>query len=436
MDQHKRSPIHAYIFAFFSLLILYILHALPINQIFIDPFSEAIRQYDVMDIAFSQFRNHDDPRLFDERVIVINSGLTDRQKVAQALELLNEKSASAVGLDLLFDTCKYTKKDTVLRLAIQKMPQLVMGYSFSESRGKHAITTGIASHEFFTKNVRKGHVNLATNDGFSVRAFQSFYQKEDSTGAAFSVNLAQLMDPKIIGDLKDRKHKLEWINFKRVQPGQSSMIFPINSKSSIQYTVLNIDEFIRDSALYDKNFFQDKLVLIGFSGENDLALSMQDRYFTPLNEKYTGRSKPDMHGVIIHANIISMLLDRDFINDLPAWVMYVLIYLIFLWNYYLFVKILNRNSLRRVFAVRLFQIFEFLILLIVSILILVKNNIKLEFFTLATVVIISFELFELYDHRFRIWIDDFMLIRKNKKSERQLAATPAPFSDKIEHEEE
>ncbi len=88
-----------------------------------------------MDIALSQFRNHDDPSLFDERVIIINSGVTDRAKVAQTLELLNEKQASAVGLDLLCDTCTFTKQDTALRLAIQKLPQLVLGYSFSESRG-------------------------------------------------------------------------------------------------------------------------------------------------------------------------------------------------------------------------------------------------------------------------------------------------------------
>ena len=44
------------LFSFFSLAILFVLHHIPFNQLFIDPFSEAIKNHDVTDIALSDFR--------------------------------------------------------------------------------------------------------------------------------------------------------------------------------------------------------------------------------------------------------------------------------------------------------------------------------------------------------------------------------------------
>ena len=42
--------------------------------------------------------------------------------------------------------------------------------------------------------------------------------------------------------------------------------------------------------------------------------SWEDKFYTPLNIKYAGRSNPDMFGVVVHANIISMILNEDYIG--------------------------------------------------------------------------------------------------------------------------
>ena len=65
-------------------------------------------------------------------------------------------------------------------------------------------------------------------------------------------------------------------------------------------------------------------------GENEKAYSMKDRYFTPLNEKYSGRSHPDMHGVLVHANIISMIQHADYINEVSEVRLYIIAFLLFL----------------------------------------------------------------------------------------------------------
>ncbi|MEK7224875.1 MAG: hypothetical protein AAB221_04245, partial [Bacteroidota bacterium] len=46
---------------------------------------------------------------------------------------------------------------------------------------------------------------------------------------------------------------------------------------------------------------------------------LADKFFTPMNERFAGKSIPDMNGVVIHANIISMALDKSYIKKVPLW---------------------------------------------------------------------------------------------------------------------
>jgi len=155
-----------------------------------------------------------------------------------------------------------------------------------------------------------------------VRAYVPYLEieKEHEIKTAFSTQLASMLDSNILDILQKRNHEFEWINFKRIQPGERSMVFPINSKRNVHYIQMDIDKFVRDSSIYDSAYFKNKIVLIGFCGETPNSFSMNDRYFTPLNQQYTGRSLPDMFGVVIHANIISMLLEKSFINEVPHFI--------------------------------------------------------------------------------------------------------------------
>ncbi len=365
---------------------------------FIDPFSEAIKHHDVMDISFSKFRNHEQADLFDPRIFIINSGVTDRNKLSKTLDILSSKNVGAIGLDLLIDTLYNNHTDSLLQEKIRKVAdKLVLGYSVKDQIRDSMDIILSQSDPFFGKSISSGYVNLATNDGFSVRIFKPFLNTGSEKIPAFSTLIASKLDSSIIQNLEDRNHTLEWINFRRIQPGARSMIYPINSKKASHYALVEIDQFISDSALYHENYFENKIVLIGFCGESEKALSMNDRYFTPLNEQYTGRSLPDMFGVTIHANIISMLLDRDFINEFSHLQIYIFVFFIFLLNFICFQKILAKYPILHSFYVRLFQVAEFLVLYSVAILILAFWSIKLEVFMIATAIILSFELFLIYE---------------------------------------
>jgi len=64
---------------------------------------------------------------------------------------------------------------------------------------------------------------------------------------------------------------------------------------------------------FQQSDFEGKIVVLGFMGEKIGACSAHDLFYSPLNHKMVGRSLPDIHAVEVHANIIKMIIDKDFI---------------------------------------------------------------------------------------------------------------------------
>ncbi len=412
-EQKSKLKIHAFISSVLATLFLFILHHLPIYQIFIDPFSEAIKNHDVMDVAFSKFRNHDDPTLFDPEVFIINSEETDREQLAKAINLVIEKQAKVVGIDLLFDKSNYDKADTLLRAALQN-EKVILGYTFEEKKDYKSISSN-RSNDFFINKTQQGYVNLGSNDGFSVRTFEPFHDIDGQKDMALAVKLAAYIDPDIPATLKKRHLKKEWINFRRKQPGKINSRYPINSEGLTHYAMVGISDFVAKANNYKDDYFKDKIVLIGFNGDNNAYLSMQDRYFTPLNEKYSGRSLPDMHGSIVHANIISMLLDKDYINDTSEKYLYLIAFFIFFINFIIFDKLVKKNFMFTVVTARLIQVLQFIVLFTISVYMITYMNIKVGFVLIITAVVLSFELYEYYHHRLQSRFSKLLNYKRTKK---------------------
>lgn len=74
---------------------------------------------------------------------------------------------------------------------------------------------------------------------------------------------------------------------------------------------------------FDVTQLKNKIVLLGYLGipsqRADMRLD-EDKLFTPLNARLSGRSYPDMYGLVIHANILRMALEKDHIKVIPKWV--------------------------------------------------------------------------------------------------------------------
>ena len=114
---------------------------------------------------------------------------------------------------------------------------------------------------------------------------------------------------------------------------------------------------------------KDKIVLFGFLGSTlDDTRTFEDKYFTPLNVKYAGRANPDMYGVVVHANIISMILNRDYIDSMTEFSAWLFAIIVCMLNVMIFQIVYRRLPRWYDGITKLLQLLEAFILLAVIVL--------------------------------------------------------------------
>lgn len=129
----------------------------------------------------------------------------------------------------------------------------------------------------------------------------------------------------------------------------------------VKFAFLDVDA-VFDSAFLENRFLKDKIVLLGYVDQK--APEIIDMFYTPLNAQYAGRTYPDMYGVVVHANIISMLLHGNYIDVMPSWAAMFLALLVTYCNVIFFAFIHDRyETWFEVFA-RLMQFAQLIICLL------------------------------------------------------------------------
>jgi CHASE2 domain-containing sensor protein len=103
------------------------------------------------------------------------------------------------------------------------------------------------------------------------------------------------------------------------------------------YFTVDYDQILRGEVL--PSLFEDKIVMMGYMGDFLGAPAWEDKFFTPLNKRVAGRANPDMFGLVLHANVVSMILNEDYINETPAWLEYVIAFVVCVLTVFLFIFI-------------------------------------------------------------------------------------------------
>src|SRR3972149_1488619 len=145
----------------------------------------------------------------------------------------------------------------------------------------------------FSRHAETGFANLPNDDEESFRTIRDFSPPEKnnhSTVPAFAVKIAGFYKPASLHTLFERQKELEKINFR----GNYNCFYFIDTY-----------QYFEPEA--DFSFIKNKIVLLGYMGPDLNTKSLEDIFFTPLNERYAGKSFPDMYGVVVHANIVSMI---------------------------------------------------------------------------------------------------------------------------------
>jgi CHASE2 domain-containing sensor protein len=326
-----------------------------------DPFSQALRDFEMTDYAFSNLR--EEPKV-DERIVIVNIGRLSRSEIAQQIYIINKYKPRVIGIDSYFN-CEGRLRDTVNCPALLDTLGNLLLASAIEDAGNIVLVSKLLpktktflnpdaidvydSVEYsdlnFSMHAKHGFANLVTNATYQedVKQCRSFWPKLNVYGEenlAFAVQMCMLYDSTKTKRFLARGKQEELINYRGNVEIQDIRLKTIRAKEtattnfSQMFYAIDIDQLANEE--FDPSLFKDKIVIMGFLGDFFGDPSWNDKYYTPLNKKVAGRANPDMFGVVIHANIAAMILNEDYIEEMAEWTEYLVAFVVCLLTVSLF----------------------------------------------------------------------------------------------------
>ena len=287
-----------------------------------DPIGDALADMEMSDIVFSRLREDPMP---DTNIVVVNIGNLPRSMIGEQIKIISKYNPKVIGIDSFFGPDNPNPDDSlgnfILSDAITNgrnvvmVTKLLQSDSLSSSReGDDIYDSLYYSAPFFMMNATEGFANLETDaenqDDFKAcRAFPPKRKVVDQDKFAFSVQMAYLYDSAKAKKFVGRENDWETINYRGNivdifgRTGYPNMFYALD-----WYQVLK-EDFVPE-------LIKDKIVIFGYLGGDFFDTSWDDKFFTPLNKKYAGKANPDMYGVVVHANIVSMILKEDYIDSM------------------------------------------------------------------------------------------------------------------------
>lgn len=363
------------------------------NVDFLNPLQQALNDVDMTDVVFGNADLRETPEP-DTSIVLVNFGNQSRRMIARQIEMIAAQKPKVLGIDCAFKKLKRPDEDSLLAKALSKVDNLVL-YSkmlFKSEQSSHFDTIG-KCHPFFARYGTTGFTNLVTPGQESYITCRSFSPKESADGVtekAFALEIARYVDSQKVQKFLDRKNDVELINFRG---------------NYDQFYSLDLDAFVGRE---DTNGFmvnpelpislKDKIVIMGFMGENfaTAGLTREDKFHTPMNPRYAGKSYPDMFGVVVHANIVSMVLHGNPLNEMPftaelLWAAF-LCYLSVVFFFYIHEEYPSWYDL----VVKTTQVVAVLLILFAVVLVFARYRYKMDLTIAAIAVGLSGDLLEVY----------------------------------------
>jgi CHASE2 domain-containing sensor protein len=353
-------------------------YILPRSFDFLDPVGEALGDMDITDMVFSKFRDELENGV-DTNIVLINVGLVGRADIAYILDRINEHEPRAVGLDIFFRTPKDPVDDSLLMDAMKDTKNLVLvsKVAFKEESIEGQVNVWEESdvdpdREYDTletsdpmcgQYASTGFANMFIDQESSFMTVREASLKETCNGTlepSFALKLSEFIDRGAAQRALNREGELEVINY---HGGLSS------------YYHFDVDQVLDPSI--NLSVVRDKVVLLGYMGPDVETPSLEDIFYTPLNENYVGRSFPDMYGVVIHANVISMIVRENYIGRMSTEASFLIGLLVLVMNVMMFTYMYTRfENWYDVFAVSM-QLLESTIIVFLIVVVFDKLNYKL-----------------------------------------------------------
>jgi len=282
-----------------ALLLTYIISFIPFKFEFVKVIKQGSLDMDIYDLYYSGRGGQNVKR--DPNIVLVQVA-ADRASIARQVTIINGHQPALIGLDVIFSQAKDAESDTALVRAIDGAKNIVLSTSITDDL--------VMKKNFFDSTGKKyasGFTNFAGARYSVVREYAPFVQLNDQQYFAFTSRIVEVFSPIHFTKLKRRNNRIEIINY---------------SGNLGNYTSITADELLQyQSSGQLSEILKGKIVLLGFFVKQP-PLVIEDLYFSPLNEVVAGKSNPDIYGLVIHANILSMILSEDYVHLASAFFSY------------------------------------------------------------------------------------------------------------------
>ena len=375
---YERDTLFATIAVFVFLILL---GMIPLNFYVLNPMKTALKDFDFNDMKYAKLVNDDKIKLDSTHVTIVNIGKADRGQIAEIINLVSAYKPKVIGLDALFVGERDSVKDLSLREVFTTTPNLIAA-CYLEPGDSFFVRP-----DFFDDvTPNKGYVNFVTENVGTRRFYSPFEIVDGQKVPSFTSALIKAYDSAKFRKLEARHKEVETINY---------------SRRENKYYVIQPDELVSD--IVDTPVLRNKIVLLGYV--SNFPGDIEDKLFTPMNEKFAGKALPDMNGIVVHANIISMVLEERYINKSPKWVAWVLAIVIGWIHMSLFIRYYLESHIWFHLVAKLAQVFSVILFAYLGIFIFDKFDLKIEMkytlyvIALAVDVIYFYEAFVGWLHR-------------------------------------
>jgi CHASE2 domain-containing sensor protein len=378
---YERDTILATIWVFIFIVGL---GSIPLNLGVVNPIKLSLKDFDFNDLTYAKL-GKSEKAVMDKDIVIVNIGDADRAKLSFIINAVASYKPKVMGLDALFSGERDPEGDSLLRAALGAYPNLVVVDSLY-FEGEEIIQN---DGYFKDVPVKRGYANLWGGEShqlITVRLYPTYIKKKKLYFRSFGSVLLEQYDPAAYKRVMDRKKKLETLNY---------------SRHTNQYSIIDADQLLTDGV--DSGYLKNKLVLLGYI--NPSPNNIEDKFFTPLNENFIGKSIPDMNGVVIHANFISMVLADDYIKKVPSWVNWLVAVLIGWLHMSFFIRYYLESHIWFHLVAKIAQVASAIFFVFLGSVLFDKYNIKLDMkYTLITIalavdVIYFYEAFAVWMHK-------------------------------------
>jgi CHASE2 domain-containing sensor protein len=393
---YERDTIFATAWVFIFILAV---KFLPMPNIhFLDPIEIALEDFDFNDMAYSKLgKSEYTPR--DTNIVIINIGEADREGLAMLINTTAELKAKVIGLDVLMDIAKDPHKDSLLKDAIDKNSNLIIASRFVPGKGKEE--SAYSPNFFSTNSTKEGYANFFSKEWATVRVWNPFMKNEKNHDSlpyqSFVTSIVEKYDPVAFEKLKKRKEPTEIINYTRKI---KDPLTNDGTRKPSQYQLIEGEDMLMEPEKYSEAI-KGRIALLGyinFSPEN-----IEDKKYTPMNEEFAGKSVPDMNGVVVHANIISMVLEKNFIKKLPLWISILIAILIGWLHMSLFIHYYLENHIWFHLVAKFAQLISAIIFVYLGIYLFGRFRIKLDMTLTIVVIVLAVDIIYFYE-AFAVWL--------------------------------